>query len=117
MKNNPIIDKSFRFAIQVVNAFRNSFDPGTDACLKRQFLRCGTSIGANIEEGIGGQSKRDFIYKFQISYKECRECLYWLNLFKETGIMKIEKADHLIALCIELKIMLQAILKTSKTNQ
>ena len=59
--------------------------------LSKQILRSGTSIGANIEESIGGQSEKDFLAKLSISYKEARETIYWLKLLNETEyISKIE---------------------------
>ena len=54
-------------------------------------MKSGTSIGANIEEAIGGQSRRDFFAKLTISYKEARESHYWLRLLKDTGYISAEK--------------------------
>jgi four helix bundle protein len=59
-------------------------------------LRSGTSIGANVEESIGGQSKADFLSKISIAYKEARETLYWIKLLKTTEYLTVEKADSLI---------------------
>jgi len=65
--------------------------------LSKQLLRSGTSIGANIEESIGGQSDKDFLHKISISYKEARESIYWLKLLRETNYLNVEKAESLIA--------------------
>ena len=62
----------------------NSFLEKKEFILSKQFLRSATSIGANIEEAIGGQSNADFISKISISYKESRETVYWIKLMKET---------------------------------
>ncbi len=48
--------------------------------MSKQILRCGTSIGANIEESIAGRSDKEFLFKLEISYKEARETIYWLKL-------------------------------------
>ena len=58
-------------------------------------MRSGTSIGANIEESIGGQSDKDFLSKISISYKEARETIYWLKLLKETGYIKIDEFESI----------------------
>ncbi len=64
--------------------------------LSKQLLRSGTSIGANVEEAIGGKSKADFISKISIAYKEARETLYWIKLLYATDYLSKEMADSLI---------------------
>ena len=80
--------------------------------LSKQILRSGTSIGANIEEGLGGQSDRDFKAKFYISLKEARETRYWLRLLRDTDYLEIKLASSLIEDCDELIRLLVAIIKT-----
>jgi four helix bundle protein len=65
--------------------------------LSKQVLRSGTSIGANIEEAIGGQSDKDFFTKLTIAYKEARETSYWLKLLCATDYLSQEQADSLLA--------------------
>lgn len=80
MKNDNIIQqKSFAFAIRIVNLYKYLISEKKEFVLSKQLLRSGTAIGANIEESIGGQSNRDFISKISISYKEARETIYWIN--------------------------------------
>ena len=59
-------------------------------------LRSGTSVGANIEEAIGGQSKADFFAKITISYKETRESKYWIRLLRDSDYLTIEQSDDLL---------------------
>ena len=79
-----------------------------------QLLRSGTSIGANVEEAIGAQSKNDFISKISIAYKESRETSYWLRLLKDAEIMEIKLSSSFLLDSEELKKILSSILKTSK---
>jgi len=79
-----------------------------------QLLKSGTSIGANIEEAIGGSSRKDFIHKLEIAYREARETRYWLRLLKESGLLEIKLADSLINDCEELLKILSAIINSSK---
>jgi len=95
--NNVIQEKSFAFAIRIVNAYKYLISEKKEFVLSKQLLRCGTSIGANVEEAIGGQSKADFISKLSIAYKEARETLYWLKLLFATEFLRKEMADSLIA--------------------
>jgi four helix bundle protein len=64
--------------------------------LSKQVLRSGTSIGANIEESIGGQSDKDFFTKLTIAYKEARETVYWLKLLLATDYLNQKQADSLL---------------------
>ncbi len=81
-----------------------------------QLLRSGTSVGANIEEAIGGSSKRDFIHKLEIAYKESRETRYWLRLLKESNLLEKKLAESFISDCEELIKILTAILNASKSK-
>ena len=82
--------------------------------LSKQLLRSGTSIGANVSEAVRGQSKKDFVYKLQISRKEANETLYWLNLLKATSFIQLENSERLTKQCDELLRILTAIIKTSE---
>lgn len=77
-------------------------------------LRSGTSIGANVEEAIGGQSKKDFIAKISIAYKEARETKYWINLLFATNYMEENAANALLQDIEELSKILSSILVSSK---
>jgi len=73
MKDNVLLEKSFAFAVRVVKVYKYLAEEKREFVLSKQFLRSGTSIGANSEEAIGGRSKADFISKISIAYKEARE--------------------------------------------
>lgn len=96
MKENVLLDKSFAFAIRVVNAYKYLRDEKKEFVLSKQFLRSGTSIGANCEEAIGGQSKADFISKISIAYKEARETKYWIKLLQATDFLDQTQSDSLV---------------------
>ena len=95
MKENVIQQKSFLFAIRIINLYKYLIQDKKEFVLSKQILRSGTSIGANIEESIGGQSEKDFLSKISISYKEARETIYWLKLLKETEYIKNEEFESL----------------------
>ena len=77
-------------------------------------MRSGTSIGANINEALAGESKRDFVHKMSISLKEARETAYWLNLLSDSGFIQKEESDILINNCNELMKILSSIILTTK---
>jgi len=82
--------------------------------LSKQILRCGTSIGANIEETIGGQSRADFLAKLAIAYKEARETAYWLRLLKDTDYLTKTQFESVHNDVQELCRIISAIQKSTK---
>lgn len=115
MKNdNIILEKSFQFSLRIIKLFNYLRSKKIEKELCTQLLKSGTSIGANIEEAIGGSSRKDFIHKLEIAYREARETRYWLRLLKESGLLEIKLADSLINDCEELLKILSAIINSSK---
>ena len=93
MKKNVVQEKSFDFAVRIVRLFQHLKKNKREFVISKQIIRCGTSIAANIEEAIGGSSKRDFLAKLKISYKEARETKYWLQLLHETDYLETSEFD------------------------
>ena len=84
--------------------------------MSKQLLRSGTSIGANLAEAECAISKRDFLAKAYIALKECAETQYWLELLYETSYLNKKEFESLIEDCIELRKMLTATTKTTKST-
>ena len=72
--------KCDQFALRIVNCYKFLYNEKKENVMSKQLLRSGTSIGANVTEGIYAQSRNDFISKFSISLKEAQETSYWLRL-------------------------------------
>src|SRR5580692_7640152 len=89
MPKNIIHEKSFDFALEIVELFKR-LQTEREYVLSKQLLRSGTSIGANVEEALAGQSRRDFMSKMAIASKEARESRYWLVLLQKSKLTKIE---------------------------
>ena len=85
--------------------------------LSKQFMRSGTSIGANIEEAIGGQSSKDFYAKLTISYKEARESKYWIRLLKESNLLDESISNVLLGDCEELLRIISSIQKSVRNSK
>ena len=117
MKTDNIVrDKSFEFAVRIVNLQQYLCSERREYVLSKQILRSGTSVGANIHEAIQGVSKKDFVYRMNISLKEAGETEYWLKLFKRTGLLSEEEFESLNHDCEELIRLLTAIVKTSRNR-
>jgi four helix bundle protein len=114
MKESIIRNKSFQFSLKIIQLYKKLLNE-KEFIISKQLLKSGTSIGANVEEALSGQSKKDFIAKMSISSKEARETKYWLRLLKESEITSIN-VDNLLLDIEELIKMLTAIVKTSQLS-
>ena len=115
-ENNLILEKTFQFALRNVKLFAHLKTKKVEREILIQILKSSTSIGANTEEAIGASSKKDFIYKLEIAYREARETRYWLRLLKESELLEEKLSISFINECEEIIKILSAILKSSKTN-
>ena len=104
-----IENKSFDFAVRIVNLYKHLTNDKKEFILSKQLLRSGTSIGANVSEGEKGQSKPDFNTKMSIALKEANETYYWLRLLYKTEFLtekefkSIEKdIDEIIAILVSI---------------
>ena len=115
VKSESIIaSKAYSFALEVIKIYKVLVNERKEYVLSKQLLRSGTSIGANINEAIAGQSKRDFVYKLNIALKEARETNYWLNLLKDSGYINPVEFETLNSKCGEIVKMLTSIIMTTK---
>ncbi len=115
-KDNIVQIKSYDFAVRIIKVFKYLSEEKKEYVLSKQLLRCGTSIGANIEEAIGGQSEKDFFAKLTIAYKETRETHYWIRLLKDTNYLSVEDADSLLKDVEELLRIIGSIQKTLRNS-
>lgn len=108
---NLIQGRAFGFGVRVIRAARylrelREYD------LASQFLRSGTSVGANAEKAIAAQSRRDFIHKFSVALKEAREALYWIKLMIASETVPAEKFQELLSEAQQIVRILSKILVT-----
>lgn len=116
MKDNLVQQKSYAFALRIIKLYSYLTENKKEYVLSKQILRSGTSIGANIEEAIGAQSKTDFISKLSIAYKEARETSYWIRLLKDSNYLIDKEFDSIMTDIEELLRIITKIQKTSKLN-
>lgn len=113
---NAVREKSYAFAVRVVRMYQHLAQQKHAVVLSRQVLRSGTSIGANVEEALGGLSRKDFAAKMSIAYKEARETSYWLRLLRDTGYLEETAFDSIHADCEELLRLLYTIVQTTRSR-
>ena len=112
--SSPLLEKSLEFSTQIVLFYEAFSKTRKDTTIAKQLLRSATSVGANINEAVYGNSKADFISKLHISLKETGESIYWLKLLKATDYLTDKEFDLILNDCIEIEKMLSAIIKSSK---
>jgi four helix bundle protein len=114
--DNVVQQKSYAFAVRIVKMCQHLSETKKEFVLSKQVLRAGTSIGANVEEALGGQSKPGFLSKISIAYKEARETTYWLRLLKDTGYLTQAEFDSIHAEADELCRIISKIQTSTKEN-
>ena len=110
---SPLLNKSLEFATQIVLFYEEYTKSKKDTTIAKQLLRSATSVGANINEAVYGNSKADFIAKLHISLKEISESIYWLTLLKNTNLFEYSY-DTMISLAEEIRRMLISSINTAK---
>ncbi len=115
MKDNIIQQKSYDFALKIIELYR-SLVKGNEYVLSKQLLRSGTSIGANVEEAQAGQSRSDFVSKLSIASKEARESCYWLRLLRDSNTIAKNEADALLSEAESIVNILTSIVKSTIQN-
>lgn len=114
---NVTYEKAYNFAIRVVKAYRYLVDEKKEFTLSKQFLRCGTSIGANVAEANGAISNADFSNKISIAYKECLETKYWLNLLRDTDYINEKMFESMFNDAEEIAKILFSIIKKTRIDK
>ena len=115
-QDNVLLDKSLHFASRIVKLHRYLTKEKRETVISKQIVRSATSIGANANEAIYGNSKADFVAKLQISLKETAETEYWLRLLQLSDFLSHNEADSLLRDCLEIKRILISSINTTKEN-
>lgn len=110
-------DKSYAFALRIVKLYKYIGKEHKEFTLSKQILRSGTSVGANVAEAIGAESKADFIHKLSISLKEALETSFWLHLLKDSGYIPEKAFQSMEQDCQELIKILRSIILTTKKRK
>ena len=112
MKRSLIREESYSFALNIIRLYR-SLVSRNEFVISRQVLKSGTSIGANVEEALAGQSRADFLSKMSIASKEARETNYWLRLLRDSGLSLEGEVLEILTESERILKMLTAIVKTT----
>ncbi len=111
-RKNEIVEISFEFAIKIIE-FSELLEQNKKFVIARQVLKSGTSIGANVRESQGAESKADFIHKLKIAQKEAEETEYWLLLCEKAPTYP-SPSDQMKAALLSIQKLLSKIISTAK---
>lgn len=112
---NKILELSFEFSLQIIQLYKILIEQ-KEYVLSKQLLRSGTSIGANVEEAIAAQSRKDFIAKISIASKEARETRYWLRLLDKSKLVKTDYSSYLNSIEHIINILTKIVKTSSETS-
>ena len=114
MYDSPLMIKSKELALEVIRVCKELRISKCESALINQFLRSGTSVGANVREAQYAHGTADFIAKLQIALKECSETEYWIELLTESGFYS---DNGVLDKCVEVKKILISSVNTAKSKQ
>lgn len=113
-EENVVLCKSYAFSLRCVKLYKFLCSRDGNYIIGKQLLRSGTSIGANVKEGVRAQTRPDFLAKLCIALKEASETEYWIELLRDAGYISEEQSESMLEDCVELIRILTAIVKTLK---
>ena len=111
-----IVKKSKDFALRIINMYKYLCAEKREYVMSKKVLRSGTSIGANVREGVRGQTKPDFIAKMSVAQKEAEETCYWLELLYESGYINKSIFESMYRDNLEINRILASIILTARQN-
>ena len=115
--DNVVAERSMEFAVRIVRLYKYLREEKQEFVLSKQLLRSGTSIGANVQEALRGQSRKDFVSKMNIALKEVAETEYWIELLHRTDYINKVEFDSIFKDCKEITKILMSIVKTTNTTE
>ena len=115
-KNDPLKEKTFLFAIRIVNLSRYLTDEKKEYAISKQIMRAGTNPGAMVREAANAESGSDFIHKLSVAQKETGETQYWLELLWKTGYLAENEFQSLYVDAEEIMKIIRSSILTKRKN-
>lgn len=115
-KKNVLKDKSFGFAIRIINLYKYLTATKNEYVLSEQLLRSGTAVGALVRESQNAESKADFIHKLAVAQKECDESIYWIELLFQTDYLSSTEYESINNEATEILKIIRSIIITTKNK-
>lgn len=117
MSENILQEKSYKFALRIVNLSEYLHEEKREFVLSKKILDSGTAIGVLVEEARQGENRADFLQKFSVANKEAFKTNFWLRLLRDSKFLSEQQAQSLLIDCEELQKMLISSLKTARKSE
>jgi len=114
---HDIVERTVKYSIMVIQVFHKIKRNDDGRIIGRQLLKSATSIGANVHEAQGAQSKADFIAKMSIAHKEAYETAYWFKVLQQSQLSKDACLEEVIDETTQIVKILSSILISSKSQK
>ena len=111
-----IRDRTIQFGIRVMKIAEEIPKNVLFSSIRTQVIKSGTAIGANVSEGDGANSRRDFVNKLVIARKEAKETRYWLKLLNGLNIKGLDLNDDIEEVQEIIKVLSSIIINTEKKD-
>jgi len=116
MKENPVLEKSFAFALRIIKLNRYLVEEKKEFVLSKELLVSGTHIDKHIKEATDGESHQIFINEMAIARRKASETEYWLQLLFQADFLSEKAFNSIESDRMEIFKLLTSIVKTSKEN-
>ncbi|PEN05471.1 four helix bundle protein [Longimonas halophila] len=117
MTEQAFKDRTKQYALRIIRLTESLPRGRLASVIGRQLLRSGTSVGANYRAACRGKSRADVIAKLAIVEEEADECLYWMELLIDSGLVPEHRITDLMQEGDEIVAMTVASIKTLRKNQ
>ncbi len=116
MESNPVLEKSFAFAIRIVNLYRYLVHEKKEFVLSKELLVAGTNIGKHVKEAVFAESRAVFVNEFGVAWRKSADAEYWLQLLLHAGLLSEREYESLDADRVEVTKLINSIRGTARKN-
>ncbi len=102
-----ILEKSFRFAVAIVEAYKVVVRKSRDKVLSKKLLRSGTQLGNQLQMSVDAESDKEVYDRLRIAYRFSREAKYWIKLMVESDFLELETGQNLFNDVTEISLLIK----------
>jgi four helix bundle protein len=116
MVEEDLQQRTKSYALRVIRLVESLPATRTADVIGKQLLRAATAVGANYRAARRAKSPADFIAKLGIVEEEADECLYWMELLVESGLVPAIRLESLRDEGDQILAIIIASIRTARTR-
>lgn len=117
MNREELKQRTFQYALRIMRLCQALPHTAEGFAVRKQLIRCGTSVGANYRAACRGRSTAEFVTKLGIVIEEADESAFWMELVIESSMIKKELVESLLKETNEIISIMVSSSNTAKSNQ